>query len=355
VKSEKGSPSAEIKAANETFHARLLGLMDRALTLARLHPGEPEGFAASGWVAQQTMFEEGDDIANRGDAAYRLLANTPVLDDAFILQAIIPAEVVGQRCPEVEPFLRSVISRSRRRQLVAIARFHLGSYLAEMARMHDRLTAPISGPKMMKELTKVFLDRCRAIDAPKLWSEAESLLEQVVRQDADLPIEVGSRTLAEAAAVDLFQIRHLRIGQPAPELVGEDIDGVPIRLSDFRGKVVALAFWATSNDPSMRLIGGQKDLVSAMKGRPFMLVGVNADAAADRAKVKEAVMREGITWRSFWAGGPDGVIPRQWGVQRLPTVYTIDAHGIIRDDQIGEKLDPVAFESLVRAAEGANR
>jgi hypothetical protein len=32
-------------------------------------------------------------------------------------------------------------------------------------------------------------------------------------------------------------------GQPAPEIVGEDLDGVPFRLSDYRGKVVVLDFW----------------------------------------------------------------------------------------------------------------
>jgi hypothetical protein len=34
-----------------------------------------------------------------------------------------------------------------------------------------------------------------------------------------------------------------RIGQPAPEIVGDDLDGVPFRLSEYRGKVVVLDFW----------------------------------------------------------------------------------------------------------------
>src|SRR5262249_30214830 len=33
------------------------------------------------------------------------------------------------------------------------------------------------------------------------------------------------------------------VGQPAPEITGEDIDGIPMKLSDFRGKVVMLDFW----------------------------------------------------------------------------------------------------------------
>jgi hypothetical protein len=33
------------------------------------------------------------------------------------------------------------------------------------------------------------------------------------------------------------------IGRVAPEIVGKDLDGAPIKLSDFRGKVVMLDFW----------------------------------------------------------------------------------------------------------------
>jgi hypothetical protein len=35
-----------------------------------------------------------------------------------------------------------------------------------------------------------------------------------------------------------------RLNEFAPEIVGEDIEGNPLRLSDYRGKVVALDFWA---------------------------------------------------------------------------------------------------------------
>jgi peroxiredoxin len=41
----------------------------------------------------------------------------------------------------------------------------------------------------------------------------------------------------------LFELRHLRIGKVAPDIVGEDLDGVKFKLSDYRGKVVVLDFW----------------------------------------------------------------------------------------------------------------
>jgi hypothetical protein len=34
-----------------------------------------------------------------------------------------------------------------------------------------------------------------------------------------------------------------QVGETAPEIAGEDIDGIPFKLSDYRGKVVVLDFW----------------------------------------------------------------------------------------------------------------
>ena len=38
-------------------------------------------------------------------------------------------------------------------------------------------------------------------------------------------------------------VEGLAVGQRAPDIDGEDLDGVPFRLSDYRGRVVALVFW----------------------------------------------------------------------------------------------------------------
>ena len=50
--------------------------------------------------------------------------------------------------------------------------------------------------------------------------------------------------LAEAAKSSRFEILHLAIGKVAPDIEGEDGDGKKFKLSDYRGKVVVLDFWA---------------------------------------------------------------------------------------------------------------
>ena len=53
----------------------------------------------------------------------------------------------------------------------------------------------------------------------------------------------GGVTLAATADVNLFEMHHLVIGATAPNIAGEDIDGVQFKLTDYRGKVVVLDFW----------------------------------------------------------------------------------------------------------------
>lgn len=50
-------------------------------------------------------------------------------------------------------------------------------------------------------------------------------------------------TLQSCTRVDPQRTPEGLRGLPAPEIAGEDLDGVPLRLSDYRGKVVLLDFW----------------------------------------------------------------------------------------------------------------
>jgi hypothetical protein len=87
--------------------------------------------------------------------------------------------------------------------------------------------------------------------------------------------------------------------------------------------------------------------VEKYQGRPFALLGVNTDA--DREAVRGVVARQGINWRSWWAGGPDGEIPSSWQVAGYPSLYVIDARGVIRYEHIhpGPDLER-AIDALLR-------
>ncbi len=97
----------------------------------------------------------------------------------------------------------------------------------------------------------------------------------------------------------------------------------------------------------------ERSLVKKLEGKPFALIGVNSDE--NRAKLKEALQKENITWRSFWDASTSGPISRAWNVQSWPTIYVLDQRGTIRyRDVRGGELDK-AIDTLLKEAEGPQK
>lgn len=142
-------------------------------------------------------------------------------------------------------------------------------------------------------------------------------------------------------------------GAPAPEIEGQDADGNAFKLSDFKGKVVMLDFWADFCAPCKAMFPHNRDLVDRYKDRPFVLLGVNLDQ--DQQVMKRSVERYGLNWRNWW--DPSGNISRKYRVQYIPTIYLIDANGNLQakpnngEPGFLQNID-TTIERLVREAEG---
>ena len=93
----------------------------------------------------------------------------------------------------------------------------------------------------------------------------------------------------------------------------------------------------------------ERSLVKRLENKSFALLGVNSDP---HDKVKAALKRENITWRSFWDGGnTSGPIATQWKVSSWPTIYILDDKGVIRyRNARGEAMDH-AVDTLLKEME----
>ena len=84
--------------------------------------------------------------------------------------------------------------------------------------------------------------------------------------------------------------------------------------------------------------------------KPFALIGVNSDGDLEQAQEKN--VERNITWRSFWNGehGTAGPIATKWGVTNWPTIYVVDAKGVIRYKNVrNDELDKAIIKLLGEA------
>ena len=159
-------------------------------------------------------------------------------------------------------------------------------------------------------------------------------------------IKVQGRRVEEYLEPILSQ-SSIAIGSLAQEIVGKDLEGVEFKLSDYRGKVVVLDFWADWCPHCRIMYEHERKLVERLKDQPFALLGVNTDEP-ERA---DRIMNSGqITWRC-WMDGRGGPITQQWKISAYPTIYVLDQEGRIRFEGVrGEAMD-AAVESLLHGSQ----
>jgi thiol-disulfide isomerase/thioredoxin len=156
--------------------------------------------------------------------------------------------------------------------------------------------------------------------------------------------------LKKQAGKTLFEIRNLSIGKTAPEVVSKDLEDKEVKLSSLRGKVVVLDIWATWCGPCRAMIPHEREMVEKMKDKPFALVSISADD--DKETLVEFLKKEKMPWTHWWEGRRQGGILNDWNVKFFPTIYVLDAKGVIRHKGLrGEALEK-AVEELVKEASG---
>ena len=190
--------AARKKLVDEKY-PRASKYVPRVMAFVERDPDDPAAVDALVW------------LANRADNEETLKSALARLGERHI-----KSEKLGQVCQRlgyntddfVRPFLTRVLETSPHREVQAQACYALGQ-----SHLYGN-----NGP------------------------EAEKRFEEVVAKFAD--VKGGHRqTLGESAKSQLYEARNLIPGKVAPDIEGEDVDGVRFKLSDYRGKVVVLDFW----------------------------------------------------------------------------------------------------------------
>jgi len=329
--------SKEIKKVLGTYARDWEKIANKVIELVRTHPTDPA--ALEGILLLRGDFD--DDILEIVRAHF---LNHPRMGR-------LCADLGGRIIDTSKGLLKHVAVESPDRQLRGQATYSLGLYSSQLHRelTSDHKLSDADQELLMTETQRKFYKKMIVGRKPtdseqeQLLAETQRYFDQVVKDYPDVTSADGSFRLADKARPELIRIANipgLRAGKVAPNIVGEDLDGRPLNLEDYRGKVVVLCFWATWCGPCMEMVPHERELVKRMEGKPFVLLGINADESDKREKARKATRDEQMTWPSFWDGGFNGPTQIRYNVEHYPTLYLLDPGGIIRYiDVRGKDLD----------------
>jgi peroxiredoxin len=150
-----------------------------------------------------------------------------------------------------------------------------------------------------------------------------------------------------AAADGPIDLKELPIGSPFPDFSEKDLDGKPISVGNYKGKIVLVDFWATWCGPCVGELPNVLKTYEKYHAKGFEIVGVSLDS--DRDKLTSFIKAKNMTWQQFFDGGGwKNKVSTQYTVHSIPATYLIDKDGKL----LAKNLRGPALEEAVGKALG---
>ncbi len=127
----------------------------------------------------------------------------------------------------------------------------------------------------------------------------------------------------------------LVVGMTAPDFSLPDLQGKAQRLSDYRGKVVFLNFWATWCKPCKEEMPSMQVLWENLKNQDFMLLAVSMDRVTTTKDIPSFVESLKLSFpilTDSW-----GQTDKRYKLMGVPESYIIDQNGVLREKVIGPR------------------
>jgi peroxiredoxin len=171
----------------------------------------------------------------------------------------------------------------------------------------------------------------------KTYTEVDNLYQSL---DEKVKKSYYGKKLVEMAN----QMKGTSIGQPAPAFTLNDVNGKPVDLASFKGKITLIDFWASWCGPCRAENPNVVKAFNAYKGKGFTVLGVSLDD--NKNKWLDAIKKDGLAWTQVSdLKGWYNVVAVQFGIQSIPANYLIDPNGVI----IGKDLRGADLEAALAA------
>jgi peroxiredoxin len=213
------------------------------------------------------------------------------------------------------------------------------AYIASLEQRADAITKEIINVKM--KYVKANPGKYMALMAFNSTLPPEFDAVKAEKDFQGLKEDVRNTELGKTVLAKILKVKKTQEGSSAPEFSLNDVNGKPVKLSDFRGKYVLLDFWASWCAPCRRENPNLVKAYDAYKDKGFTILGVSLDKPGDKDKWLEAIRKDGLLWTHVsdlkaW----ESDVAKLYDVNAIPMNFLISPDGkIIAKYLRGEALE----------------
>lgn len=190
--------------------------------------------------------------------------------------------------------------------------------------------------------------------AEAVYKKVQPVFEKRLERNPNDGAALGALTSIHEKLGNLELAREYRVrADPALAFEGEvlpdflsavDLEGKPISLADYRGKIVLLDFWATWCVPCVAAIPDLEAIYEQYHNKGFEIIGISHDL--DEAALRRFIAENPLPWRQIFDGKRlAGPLAQRYSIRSLPRMFLLDREGKV----ISVKVRKNTLEKLVAA------
>lgn len=135
------------------------------------------------------------------------------------------------------------------------------------------------------------------------------------------------------------------IGETVPEISLTDVNGKVQKLSDLKGKVVLIDFWASWCGPCRKSNKEMLSLYAKYRDKGFEIYSISLDT--EKSDWKTAIKEDRSTWKHVIENAGPAAVSNKWKIEYIPSTFLLDKNGkLVAVDPSKSKIESFLKQNL---------